>query len=275
MRSRNRLLAAAAAAALSLPASADASSIAIDWFGGSGANAQPQMTPDEVAGVVPQGNWNSFTGTAGGPEPLNLDNGTGSGATVSWGGSANLWDTNGAVDTPNRKMMQGYLDTGDQTVTTVNVAGLPASVTAPGYNVIVYYDGDNAGNSPQSRVGRYEVNGAPPQWGQDPAATRFDASDTFILGQTPLDPTIATDPPGDIDNEPAAVATVPPGNYMVFGPFTAADFTLTAQASVSSGGTNRAPLNGLQIIQIPEPASLGLLAFGGMGLLVRRRARRG
>jgi len=248
---------------------ATAQSIGIDWYGGNGTGDQTQMVAGDVAGVVPQGNWNSFLGTSGTAMPLNLSSGASSGATITWSGSPNDWDS-GITETTsaNHKMMLGYIDTNDTSVTTVGVNGLPASFTGPGYNVYVYYDGDNGTNE---RTGRYEINGVS-MWGRD-AGVNF--SGTFTQGQTTTDPA-----PGmtgtQLDNLAAAVAAVPAGNYMVFGPLTSADFTLNVQASASAGATNRAALNGIQIVPVPEPATISLLAIGVLGsagLIIRRRLR--
>jgi hypothetical protein len=270
--SRGAHLVAAVTLAASLSAVAEAANISIDWFGGStdGVNNQTQMLPTETAGVVPLTNWNSFAGATGAAQPLNLDSGAASGASVGWT-SNNLWDTNITEATSsNHKMMLGYLDTTDTSITNVSVTGLPASVTTGGYLVYLYYDGDNGG---QTRAGRYEIGGVS-QWGKDTAQTAF--SGTFVQGQTLVDPTILSG--GAIDNVAAAVLdTVPAGNYMIFGPFLGPDFTLNVQASVSSGGTNRASLQGLQIVQIPEPTGIALLAaaaLGGLVVAARRRMRR-
>lgn len=247
-----------------------AQSIGIDWFGGNGTGDQTQMPATAVAGVVPQANWNSFLGTTG-TMPLNLSTGAASGASITWAGSPNDWDI-GINETlsANHQMMLGYLDTNDTSVTTLTVSGLPAAFTSAGFNVYLYYDGDNG---TQARAGRYAINGVS-QWGQDAASTTFGG--TFIQGQTLVDPA-----PGAtgtaLDNQAAALATVPVGNYMIFRGLTGGSFTLDVQASVSAGGTNRASLQGMQIVAIPEPSTVVLLvmgALGGLGLIARRRLRR-
>jgi hypothetical protein len=249
---------------------ATAQSIGIDWFGGNGTGDQTQMVPGDVAGVVPHGNWNSFidaTGTTAETFPLNLSTGAASGASVTFSGSPNDWDSGITESTSaNHKMMLGYVDTNDTSITTVVVNGLPASFTGAGYNVYLYYDGDNGTNH---RVGRYEINGVS-MWGRD-AGVNFGG--TFTQGQTTTDPAPGMSGTG-LDNLAAAVATVPAGNYMVFGPLTSANFTLNVQASASAGATNRASLNGMQIVAVPEPSTVALLAIGflaSVGLLIRRR----
>jgi hypothetical protein len=249
-----------------------AQSIGIDWFGGNGTGDQTQMVAGDTAGVIPQGNWNSFidaTGTTAETFPLNLNTGAASGASVTFSGSPNDWDSGITESTSaNHKMMLGYIDTNDTSVTTVVVNGLPASFTGPGYNVYVYYDGDNGTNQ---RVGRYEINGVS-MWGRD-AGVNFGGA--FTQGQTTTDPAPGLSGTG-LDNLGAVVATVPAGNYMVFGPLTSANFTLNVQASASAGATNRAALNGMQIVAVPEPSTVALLAIGclgGVGLFVRRLRR--
>ncbi len=233
-----------AASLLMVSISAHAASIGIDFGAGSNTSSDPDpsaMSVDEVAGMVPQANWNSFSGNSqASPQALNLDDGTSSGATVTWSCSA-IWDTsvnskmNGVAG--DARMMNGYLDTSDSSVTTVSVSGIPASFLTTGYRVIAYYDGENGGNQ---RVGAYTLNGVT-LYGRDAANSVF--SGLYEKAQT------TTAPTGGMDGNAAGALEIPAGNYVEFTNLTSASFTLTAAASVSSDSINRAPLGGIQIIQ--------------------------
>src|SRR5688572_1461044 len=72
-----------------LSTAAHAVSIGVDWFGGAGSPLQSQMQLSELAGVVPQTNWNGFTGTGQlSPQSLLDSSGSASGATITWTGSS-------------------------------------------------------------------------------------------------------------------------------------------------------------------------------------------
>jgi len=247
--------------------SSHASSIGLDFGSGANGSADPDPSPmaaSESAGVVPQTNWNNLVGLSQAtPQALLNDQGLATGATVTWLCN-NLWDTsaNGGTDVAgNSRMMMGYLDSNDTSITNVLVSNLPAAFTLSGYNVIVYYDGENGGSQ---RVGAYAIGGTT-LYGRDAGAV---FGGTFTQGQT------ATPPSGAMDNNAAGANEIPGGNYLVFSGLNAATFTLTAQSSVSSDATNRAPINAVQIVQIvPEPGSAALLlaAVGALSALRRRR----
>jgi hypothetical protein len=245
--------------------SSQASSIGLDFGSGANGSADPDpspMTASDVAGVVPQANWNDLVGLSQAtPQALLNDQGLATGATVTWLCN-NLWDTsaNGGTDAAgNARLMMGYLDSSDTSITNVLVSNLPAAFTLSGYNVIVYYDGENGA---AQRVGQYTI-GSTVLYGRD-AGVAF--SGTFTQGQT------ATAPVGAIDNNAAGANAIPGGNYLVFTGLNASTFTLTAQSSVSSDATNRAPINAVQIVQVPEPAAaaLFLCAVGALGARRRR-----
>ena len=87
-RTRAFLLAGAVAAGIGFTNSAIAASIGVNFIGGNNGSASVTGT----AGFVPQGNWNNEDGnTQATGQPLLLDNGSASGATVTWN-SSNLWD---------------------------------------------------------------------------------------------------------------------------------------------------------------------------------------
>ena len=189
--------------------------ISIDFVG-----QDVPMGASEVAGVVAQPNWNSAVGASSG-SPLGLVDGTGAAtaATVTWS-SANVWETPIADQAGNARMMKGYLDTGSNTTTTVNVAGLASNTS--GYNVYMYTDGDN---SSATRTGTYQISGA-------------GISTTTIS---------ATDASGANFNGTFVQANNSSGNYVVFT-VNATAFTLKATPGASSDANPRAPLNGIQIV---------------------------
>jgi hypothetical protein len=187
--------------------------ISIDFVG-----RDTSMSPTEVAGVVPKSNWNEAQGSSGNGFALVDETGAPTGATVSWTSSP-VWSLP-IADTPgNFRMMSGYLDTVGQN-TTVTVAGLPAS--AAGYDVYVYADGDNGG---ATRTGTYQISGTSIT---TTSINLVDAANTNFSGTF-------------------TQANNSAGNYVVFSIATTG-FTLTAIPSTASDGTQRAPVNGMQII---------------------------
>src|SRR3984885_6580063 len=195
--------------------------IGIDFVGEDVA-----MATTEVAGVIPEPNWNDASGVSS-SSPLSLidDTGAATSATVTWS-SNDIWDTPITDQPGNARMMKGYLDTASNSTTTVTVAGLPTS--AGGYQVYVYADGDNGS---ATRTGIYTISGAGITTTSidltDAANTNFSGTFTQANNST--------------------------GNYVVFT-INAAGFTLSATGGAASDGFPRAPINGIQIVPInPTP----------------------
>lgn len=111
--------------------------------GGPGSNPSPALDPTEVAGVVPQANWNNtpanfFAFNVG---PLVDNNGVAlAGTSLSFQGN-NTW-TNGTPDAAgDARLMGSYLDSTDRSFTIVLITGLSA-LTAGSYDVYIYANGD-------------------------------------------------------------------------------------------------------------------------------------
>ena len=194
--------------------------ISINFVGDDGLS----MGAAESAGVVAKANWNNATGaTRSTPLALNDDTGAATGTTVTWS-SDNLWNTPITDQVGNRRMMKGYLDTGNSNPTTVTVAGLPAGA----YDVYVYVDGDNAG---ANRTGAYRISGA------GITATTINLTDAANTNF----------------NAAFTQANNSNGNFVKFS-INASGFTLTATPGAASSGPLRAPVNGIQIVSTAPPA---------------------
>jgi hypothetical protein len=201
--------------------SSSGNAISIDFVG-----EDVPMASTEVAGVIAEPNWNNASG-ASSSSPLALVNGTGTAttATVTWTANS-VWETP-IVDQPgNARMMKGYLDTGNTTTTTVSVSGLPSS--ANGYNVYVYADGDNAGDSHTSA---YTISGTGIT---TTTISLIDAPNTNFSGTF-------------------TQANNSAGNYVVFTTPNISGFTISATPTASSSSFLRAPVNGIQIVPLSPP----------------------
>ena len=127
--------------------------------GGPGAHntgTYPLMDPTEVAGVVPQANWNNapanfFAFNLG---PLTDQNGIAVGATSLTFQGANTWTTE-IPDAPgDSRLMGAYLDSNDRNLNVILVTGLSALATSNGtYDVYVYCNGDGT-----NRHGFYTIS---------------------------------------------------------------------------------------------------------------------
>jgi hypothetical protein len=199
----------------SLPA---VNGISVDFVG----SATP-MSSTEVAGVVPLSNWNEAEG-AKSSSALSLVDETGAAttATITW--SADDGWIQPITDQPgNVRMMEGYLDNGDEDTTTITVSGLPSNPS--GYTIYVYAQG---ASSNSTNTGIYQISGA----GITTTSTALTYNSNFNGTFT------------------QATANNPIGNYVVFTIPNVGGFTLSAIPSTASSGYERAPVNGVQIVPI-------------------------
>ncbi len=100
------------------------------------------MAASEVAGVIPQSNWNQAGIANSGELPGLLDsNGKVTSALVQWT-ATNTYFTPIPDEPGNDRMMKGYLDNSNTVPSTVSISGLPPQFKH--YDVIAYFDGGNA-----------------------------------------------------------------------------------------------------------------------------------
>lgn len=212
-----------------------AQTIAINF----GADEPPDVRSDVsgAAGLFGTANWNNVDGASGSASALIDDLGAVTPVVVEWA-SNNTWASTGRSEENNtaapggdRNLMTGFLDTSDVSVTTVTISGLGSEFTANGYEVILYVNGGVIG-----RGGSHTI-GAETQDIVDSAP--FDG--TYVLGE----------------------------NYLVFEGLMGDSFTISSTPTTPE--LFRAPLNGIEINAIPEPATLMLLGLGGVAMLRRKR----
>ncbi len=193
---------------------------------------------DGAAGVAGTVNWNNLlsdTATDGFTDDVALDAQgmvSGTQVEVEWV-MANTWSSDGrgennndAPDGNDRRLMLGYLDTTDTSVTEVNISGLPAEI-AGGFDVFVYTLGGVLG-----RGGTYTVTAGDVSMSQDNVQTTiFDG--LYIEG-------------GE-------------GNYLFFEGLSGDSFRVEAMATTTA--LFRAPLNAIEIcatgqcVPLPTPVA--------------------
>jgi hypothetical protein len=264
--------------------SADAAVISGNW-----CSVAPIM--DFPAGVVPVGNWNDLTGPAGfaptdSTSAVIYDDGSSAvGTTIAWstsdGGSQNTNDyvirplppatTGNHIQDGHDQMMTGYLQASKHSTAspliTLNVTGVNLQAFDGSYDVIVYFDGDDDVQSDTSRAqfriydskATYDGGGVPlvTYYGRDSVGSNFGVDHTVPGSLADYTQITSSD-----EFSPTE------GNYVRFSGLEDSDFFVTISGVAGQQGV---ALNGFQIV--PEPATMGLLALGSLGLLARRRRR--
>ena len=233
---------------------APAAMIGVNFATGRAAAEVDALGSTDVAGAVSQINWNNVTGNAGSAADVVspvagglVDNaGLLTTATLTAFAATNSYSVYGGTQAdPTRQLLNAYLDnTNAATPTTITVSNVPAAYVASGYNLLVYVGSDGNG-----RTGTVAVT--------TPALAT--ASYTFATAVNPFDGAYTRSTTTDLAAPAAA-------EYVQFDNLKSASFTFTA-----ARGSNNVGVLGFQVVQVPEPASAGLLGLSAAALLSRRR----
>ena len=253
-RSKSRAILSAAIISCGLSAAAEAQSIGVNFTGGfNTANPKQTLAPTDIAGLVPQGNFNNADGASGTLSGL-VDNGNNNtGASLTWT-SPNTWASGTDTSTPNGKLLNGYIDSGGSAAkgAMVTVSNVPYKL----YNLVVYLNTDNGGGVP--RVGDYEVVTS---GGTQTQQVSYGKSSNLTLAPPVGDNTIPIN------------ASTPSGTAIVFSNLSDPTLTLETNQAKLPNVNFRAPISGFQIYSVPEPVSLGTLTVLGAATLGRTRRK--
>src|SRR5262249_47920949 len=99
----------AVGAAMAFGSAAQADSIGINFTGGNNAGAPTSLLATDVAGVVPQANWNNANGTGATLTALVNQNGVATTASTTWHADG-TWGSGTGTTSGDRKLYNGYLD---------------------------------------------------------------------------------------------------------------------------------------------------------------------
>ncbi|MGA2440244.1 MAG: PEP-CTERM sorting domain-containing protein [Tepidisphaeraceae bacterium] len=233
------------------------------------------VTPTQFAGVVSVDNW---TDSWPSNPTTNLPDNTGAATTLDIApftpvGNWSIQGSHPGLDadgTANKEMLNGYLNGGPATwnPNPPNDGVVLTNIPYSSYNLYVYISSDQPG-----RTG-FVTDGTVTQGG----SANGDATVSTFLpnGATTYD--FSTIGPGEISGADALFAqttdaypgSYPAADYAVFSGLTGSSQTVTLQMLVNDGWAGVA---GFQVVQVPEPVSLGSLLAIGSVLAMRRRAR--
>jgi len=191
------------------------------------------------AGVFGTANWNNLNGASGAAAALVDGDGAATAASVEWS-SPNTWSSTGRGEENNTAPAGNDKNLMTGYLDTGDAAGPTANVTVSGLSDL-FTDYDvivYIKGGVNGRGGDYTIG--------DQTISHLDVAPfngTFVEGAE--------------------------GDYIVFSGISGDSFTLTSQ-----GINFRAPINGIEITPVPEPATWALAAMGMGALAVYRRRRR-
>ena len=218
-------------------------------FGLNFGAEQSSLTPTDIAGVLPQAHWNNLSGATGtNTTPLTDSTGTTiTGASVTFA-SPNTYFATGNTSTPDRKLLNGYLDNTPGNTDAVTVSGIHYAK----YDVYAYV-GSGGGN----RTGSVTIGGM--------------SYNYRTVG----------DPGGSFTQTTSTGTDFPNADYALFSGLSGNSFTLTQ--NLAGPDPYNSGIFGLQVVDAappsaaPEPsqlAGLALTALGALGLALKARKRK-
>jgi YD repeat-containing protein len=233
---RKAFLAATCILMGSTAAFAQTPSLGINFASTDPDAATSSLDPAETAGVVPAANWNNLVGPTGSAiEGIVYDasgTATPTSTTVTWS-SPNTWRSGGNnsfPDGPDRKLLSGYLDTGNtaETGIRIGVTNIPSVFTSGGYDVYVYFVSDSGAN----RGGAYTLNDG-------------------LTNLVKYGSTLAT--PSQFVQDPGTDANISQdGTHLRFIGLQGSSFSLTSDTTLTTPNGFRAPINAIQIVPTPQ-----------------------
>jgi hypothetical protein len=224
---------------------ADAQKIGVN-FGAddAGSSNAASLAPGDVAGVVPQANWNNASLASGSITDAIDDSGTATTLDVAWASEESWSGVGGTPLTGDGVLVNSWISEngGDAAPSTITVSEIPYDL----YDLYIYVGHDRADEDTSFS----ETGGA---------------FTDFVTLEDVTGVTVAADP--FVFNEITTSGSS--GNYFLASGLS--QDSLGIEFSVANG--QRAPVNGFQIVLVPEPSSLVLLSMAGLmfGHRLRRR----
>jgi hypothetical protein len=205
------------------------------------------LEPADAAGVVSAANWKQASGS---PDfsgvALNFSDGTASGATIAGDFSSNLTTRVAVTGDTNTEMFNRGGGINSAAGSDITVSDLPTTGDwAQGYDVYIYFAPSSADNS--TRTLNLAIGGTTYYAEIDTGSSNYSGSFEQV--------------------DSTSIIARESGNYAVFSGLSGNSFTLNLTSNVQ----NVIGATGLQIVAVPEPASMMLVAAGAVLIGFRRR----
>ena len=247
-----KLAASALIALLAMAAVAQgAAMIGVNFSGGGGGDPAGTVNVLLPAGVIPQAFWNNLLGPSGGAAGLIDSDGNATTAEIAWN-SANTWGRSTLTGDGDQQLSAMYLD---------GARGFPASIVVSGltpglFDVYIY-------------ARRNENPGGD-------LSLLNEGSDYTLNGVTKLGFTGNVNPSAGTWVDATTATAGAPGNYFLFEDVNVGVgevLSITAN-SPASNNSFRSPIDGIQVVPVPEPVSASIVGPGILALVACRRFRR-